>query len=101
MQVEHNIALDTIFFDVFGAWFNVDLIDIDDPDELEKLAMACAADLRFRVADTAGLIASLKICAASEILDVKFSDATDVDWNFDERTQNILKTIISSIIEEL
>jgi hypothetical protein len=95
--------LDSNFYLVFGAWFNVDLINLSDSEEVEGNARTCAVDLINKSFDPGKLIAEL-----TEVLDtwelgtiMKFIRASDVDWKYDKKTEQILKEVISIMIDEL
>jgi len=95
--------LDAAFLNTFGAWFNVDLIDIRDAQEVEDAARACAVDYKTNIAEPEKLIAQLT--KALETWEPKtvmeFIRATDVDWLFDAETERRLKEILVIIIDEL
>ena len=39
------------FFHVFSGWFDADLVNIDNPQEVEDTAASCAADLVRNISD--------------------------------------------------
>lgn len=97
------LDLDQNFFHIFGTWFNSDVIDLDNSQEVENAARACAGDLKRSHFNLENLIAQL-----TKALDtwepqtiIKVINATDVDWYSDQDTEQILKDILSIIIDEL
>ena len=97
------MKIDPIFFEVFAAWFNVDVIDLDDPRDLQRAASLCASSLSTRIPDLDALIRDL-----SRFLDewhpkrvIPFIEATYTNWFFDEQTECSLRYIITEIIEGL
>lgn len=102
-MAETDVILDQNFFNIFAAWFDSDVVDIYDPQEVENAARACAGDLKQNHFDLGGLIREL-----TEFLEtwdsqriLKFINATNVDWLFDERTEHILKDALVITIDEL
>jgi len=95
--------LDPAFLNIFGAWFNVDLIDLRDSQAVEDAARACAVDFRTNLPASEQLITQLtKVLETWDPKTVmEFIDATDVDWFFDVETEQKLKEIIAIIIDEL
>jgi hypothetical protein len=91
------------FFNIFDTWFNCDVVNIYDSREVENAARACAGDLRVNRFDLKNLIPELtKILETWEPKTImKFIDATDIDWFFDEKTEQILKEILAIMINEL
>jgi hypothetical protein len=95
--------LEPEFFTVFDAWFNADVINLSDSQEVEHTARICAADLKNKIHDLENLIDHLTILL--EIWEPKammeFVNATDADWLHDAETEQILKKILRIIIAEL
>jgi hypothetical protein len=91
------------FFGVFGAWFNVDLIDLTNAKEVKTTAGVCASDLMKKYPNPDKLIAELQDTLAhwNSNTVTPFMNATDTDWLFDQETEQVLKDIISEIIEGL
>jgi len=75
-------------FNVFSGWFDSDLVNVDNPQEVEEAASSCAADLVRNIPD---------ISATVEML----MNAGLIDWLYDEPTEQILKHVIELIIAEL
>lgn len=101
--MDQDIKIDPKFFNVFGAWFNVDLIDLDDLQEVRSVAGTCASDLSKQIPDLDTLIADL-----SRMLEqwnpqivMQFMNVTDVDWLFSEQTEQTLKYVIAEVITGL
>src|SRR5262245_48019148 len=95
--------LDQDFFHIFDTWFNCDVIDLYDSQEVESAARACAGELNRSHFDLENLIAQLTKVLETwdpQII-MKFINATNVDWFFDQKTEQILKEILSIIIDEL
>ena len=97
------MKIDPVFFEVFAAWFNVDVIDLDHQKQLQKDADCCASALSQRISDLDALIEAL-----SEFLDewdmkvvLRLIEVTTTDWFFDEQTECSLRYIITEIIEGL
>ena|SRR5262245_25586536 len=95
--------IDPAFLNIFGAWFNVDLIDLSDSQAVEDAARACAVDFRTNLAASEQLITQLtKVLETWDTKSVmEFIHATDVDWFFNVETEQKLKEIITIIIDEL
>ena len=95
--------IDPAFFQVFGAYFDSDLIDLDNTKQLQEDAGFCASALSQRISDLDTLIEAL-----SEFLDewdtkvvLRLIAVTTTDWFFDEQTEKSLRFIITEIIEGL
>lgn len=94
---------DEIIFNVFTGWFNSDLVDVDNPQEVEVAAASCAADLVRNLPDTQATITRL-----TEMLDhwtpalvLQFIHATDLDWLYDEPTEQALKHVLRLVTDHL
>jgi hypothetical protein len=102
-EVRTISMIDPAFLNIFGAWFNVDLIDLGDSQAVEDAARACAVDFRTNLSASEQLITQLT--NVLETWDTKtvmeFIHATDVDWFFNVETEQKLKEIIAIIIDEL
>ncbi|MBO0720502.1 MAG: hypothetical protein J2P41_06760 [Blastocatellia bacterium] len=95
--------LDSNFYLVFGGWFIVDDIDLSNSEEVEDNARTCAVDLINKLYDPGKLIADL-----TEVLDKwepetirKFIRASNIDWKYDKKTEDILRDVINIMIDEL
>jgi hypothetical protein len=102
-DMNDTVILDRQFLLVFCAWFNVDLIDLTDAEEVKNTAGVCASDLMKQHPDPDKLIADLTRALAqwNPSIAMQFIKATNTDWLFDEETEQILKGIVSTIIEGL
>ncbi len=90
-------------FNVFSGWFNSDLINIENPQEVEDAASSCAADLARDIPDIEAVITRL-----NEMLDnwtpalvLRFINVTLVDWLYDEPSEQTLKHVLRLVISEL
>src|ERR1035437_7207226 len=96
-------TINPTFFQVFCSWFNVDLIDLRDTQEVDRAAGICASDLAKQVPDVDGLIRGLNRMlsewAPSTIM--QFIHATDTDWLADAETEHILRRIVEGIVAGL
>ena len=57
------MTVEPVFFEVFGAWFEADLMESGNQDEMNKLAWFCASDLRRRTKDIDRLIRDIENAA--------------------------------------
>ena len=103
MCMSREIEIDPVFFNVFGAWFNSDLIDLSNTEAIRDATNACVCDAVRQISDLDTLISGL-----SAILErwnhrdvLQFINATDTDWLFDERTEQTLKGGVTDIVKEL
>jgi hypothetical protein len=96
-------GIDPLFFDVIASWFNVDLIDLNDKKELDNTINVAAADLNRNCKDIDCLIAQLENALSDWNSNVvmDFIKATDVDWLFDNNTEEQLKSIVIGLINAL
>lgn len=97
------MSLDDTIFNVFSGWFDSDLINIENPQEVESAALACADDLFHRLPDVQATITRL-----TEMLDhwtpalvLRFIQHTQVDWMEDEASEETLKHVLRLIIADL
>jgi hypothetical protein len=72
--------LDQNFFNIFDTWFNCDVVDLYDSQEVENAARACAGDLKENRFDLDNLMTQLtKVLETGEHKTImKFIDATNV-----------------------
>lgn len=91
------------FFSIFSARFDADLIDITDKRALENGIRACAFDTLQRVEDVQAVVFYLE-----RILEnwngqniAPFIEATNLDWLFDDQTEQSLRFIIQAITWDL
>jgi hypothetical protein len=101
--MSREIEIDPVFFVVFDAWFNCDVIDLSNADAIRDATNACACDAIGQISDLDTLISGLSAVLGRwnhhDVL--QFINATDTDWLFDERTEQILKGAIADIVKEL
>ena len=100
---KNTAQLDSKFFTIFGAWFNVDLIDLNDRREVMRTAGVCASDLMKHVPDTQDLIHRLSVTLSnwnSKIV-LQFINATDTDWLYNQETEQQLKEVLREIVRSL
>ena len=97
MDIEDKI------FNVFSGWFNSDLVNIDNPQEVEDAAGSCAADLVRNICDISAVISRLSdmLNNWTPALVLKFINATLVEWLYDERSKQTLKRVLMLIIADL
>lgn len=101
--IDQASALTPEFFHTFGTWFNVDTIDLGDPEAVRSSAGACASDLARQVTDVESLKAELRRASTQldgPVID-RFERATDTDWRFDAETEQTLRIIIDQLVQEL
>lgn len=91
------------FFNVFSGWFNADLVNIDNPAEVEDTADSCAADLVRNIPDTDAVIVMLSgmLDAWTPAIIGRFINAGLIDWLYDAPTEQILRHVIELIIADL
>ncbi len=90
-------------FNVFSGWFDSDLVNVDNPQEVEEAASSCAADLVRNIPDisaTVEMLSDMRDAWTPAIIG-KFMNAGLIDWLYDEPTEQILKHVIELIIAEL
>ena len=92
-----------MFLREFGAYFDVDVINISNPTSLDEDASACAGDYFRRQPDTQQLIFELKKFLISWDADTiqELKKCTCVDWQFSQEAENALKHILAKIISDL
>jgi len=90
-------------FNVFSGWFNVDLVDITSPQEVEDAAGSCAADLVRNIPNIDGVINRLTEMLNNWTPDLvlRFMNVTLVDWLFDEPSEQTLKHVLQLVIADL
>jgi len=90
-------------FNVFSGWFNSDLVNIDNPQEVEDAAGSCAADLARNIPDTSAVIMRLSdmLNNWTPALVLKFINVTLVEWLYDEPSEQTLKHVIELVIADL
>jgi hypothetical protein len=95
------MKIDPVFFEVFAAWFNVDVIDLNHTKQLQKDADGCASTLSQRIDDLTPLISDLSqfLQEWDATVVLKLIEVTNTDWFFDAQTEDALKYIITEIIE--
>lgn len=98
-----EINIEPVFFTVFSAWFDADLIDLDDDKEVKIAAGICASDLNKQVTNLNKLISELQEVVDSwdPALIMLFINAARTDWLADEELENSLKHILEEIIKGL
>lgn len=97
------VTSDQQFLSVFGAWFTVDDIDLRDCKVLKSRAGVCASDLAKKYPDIDRLIGDLlrTLDNWSPQIAMEFVDATNVDWLFDDATEEILRDILREVVDAL
>ncbi len=90
-------------FNVFSGWFNSDLINIENPQEVEDAAGSCAADLVRNIPDTEAVIVRLTemLNNWTSALVLRFINVTLVDWLYDEPSEQTLKHVLRLVIADL
>jgi hypothetical protein len=100
---ERGAQWEARFFLIFGAWFNVDLVDLRDRAVVMQTARVCAADLAKEIPDPQQLVNHLSSMLSSwhSQIALHFIEATDTDWLFDKETEQLLQDILKEIIATL
>ena len=95
--------INPVFFQIFGNFFNVDLINLDDVEKLREEANFCAATLCNQVSDLQSLKTDLSqfLHEWNSGVILKLIETTNVDWFFDEETEESLRFIITHVVEAL
>lgn len=95
------IQIDPRVLHSFSAWFDVDLVDLADVNEMESLAGTVAADLMQRGMEADAIIGNLSAALEgwTSWVAMQFIRATNVDWLCDEATEAQLKSIVAKTIE--
>lgn len=101
--MNEQIKIDPAFRNVFMAWFNVDVVNLRDREDVESAAGACASDLSGKVHNLDELITDLSTLLRewNPQIVMWFCDVTHTDWFFDDETEDTLKSIINEVIKEL
>lgn len=88
---------------VFSGWFDSDLVNVDNPQEVEDAAYSCAADLVRNIPDIGAVITRLTAMqdAWTPAIIGRFINAGLIDWLYDEPTEQTLKNVLVLIIAEL
>ena len=103
METRKLMNMEDKFFNVFSGWFNADLVNVDDPQEVEDTADSCAADLVRNIPDIDATIVMLTnmLDDLTPALIGKFMNAGLIDWLWDEETKQTLRRAIELIIAAL
>jgi hypothetical protein len=98
-----NAEITPDFFNIFGAWFDADLVDLYSQESVDNAIGGSGADLSRRDTDLNDLIARLTGVLEQWGPDKiqPFERATNIDWLASEQTEAILRYIIQGIIKEL
>lgn len=90
-------------FNVFSAWFDSDLVNVDSPQEVEDAAASCAADLVRNLPDIEAVITRLTEMQSNWTPDLvlRFISAGQIDWLYDKPTEQVLKRVLVLIIVDL
>lgn len=97
------MTLNHEFFRIFGVYFDVDLLEPGNIQQIRTEAAHCALHLNNQIVELPALIQDL-----SEFVDEldyevmkRFVEVTNVDWFIDEESKKLLKDIVSEIIKNL
>ena len=95
------VKIDPRILHSFSAWFNVDLVNLADGEEVEDLAGTVAADLMKHGMEADLIIGNLSAALEgwTSSVTMQFIHATDVDWLWDDATEAQLKSIVAKTIE--
>jgi hypothetical protein len=95
--------LDPVFYDTFAAYFNVDSLEADDPQQLLTMAFATASALKSRVSDPRALAAKLDdfLKTWDHSIINKLIQYSNVDWLANDAEKASLRMVISEIIKLL
>lgn len=90
-------------FNTFTAWFDSDLINVDDPQAVEGAMGAWANDLISSIPDVGAVIATLSGMrdAWTPAAVGRFIRATHVDWLADGPTEQTLKNVLEVVVADL
>ncbi len=103
MEIKKLMNMEDKFFNVFSGWFNADLVNIDDPQEVADTADSCAADLVRDIPDIDAVIAMLSgmLDAWTPAIIGRFINAGLIDWLYDAPTEQTLRHVVELIIADL
>lgn len=95
--------VEAIIFNTFTAWFDSDLIDVDDPQAVQDATGAWANDLIRSIPDVGAVIAVLSGLrdAWTPAAVGRFIRATHVDWLADGPTEQTLKNVLEVVVADL
>ena len=95
--------LDDELFLIFGTWFNSDLIDINNEQELLDLAGTCAQHLYKAKLDIAGIRDDMQgLLTEWNFHNAKsFEDASSVHWFNNHHSEQLLQRILRQLVLEL
>ena len=99
--MQDAVQIDPRILNSFCAWFNGDLIDLADVDEMESLAGTVAADLMQDGMEADAIVANLSAALEgwTSRVAMQFVRYTNVDWLCDDATEAQLKSIVAKTIE--
>lgn len=99
--MQDTVQIDSKILRSFSAWFNGDLVDLADVDEMEHLAGIVADDLILDGMEADVIMANLSAALEgwTSWVAMQFVRATNVDWLCDEATEAQLKSIVAKTIE--
>jgi hypothetical protein len=97
------MALNHEFFRIFGVYFDVDLLEPGNIQQIQTEAAHCASHLNNQIVELPTLIQDLSEFVDELDLEAmkRFVEVTNVDWFIDEESKKLLKDIVSEIIKNL
>ena len=97
------MTIEPVFYDLFGRWLHADAIDLNDQPELLRKAKKFGCIVSHDLKDPAAVIQSLKEYLENPVQEVTqaLMDASDVDWMANERYQQALRDVLTTVVKEV